>query len=266
MARVSIWYTQVRSVIELLKVTENISSASTLISLYALKCQIRWINHCDPTFPGRFEEYQDQINDVKNGIWGTNPPKVLADVVEALIGAVHIDGGFQTGQRCVLNVLEAMTSVLNEIYQKDRGSMNMFMHPQQVCSGLTKPHSLYSCSSHLIMLFLNVRQLLMRLCSPVKIKAVAEEGYTGKEFWLGLTQGWCRSNTENGYVGLVVFHGAILFAAREELSRQIAKLRASSILTNIFSMYPGIIPGLTNLSVILQKRDKAMKEAKEVHT
>jgi hypothetical protein len=92
----------------------------------------RWINHCDPTLFGRFEEYQDQINDPKNGIWATRPPKVLADVVEALIGAAHIDGGFLIGQGCALKVLEVMTLALSKLYEMNPSSLYTVMHPQQV--------------------------------------------------------------------------------------------------------------------------------------
>ena len=92
----------------------------------------RLINHCDPTFPGRFEEYNDQIVEPKGGIWGTRPPKVLADVVEALVGAVHCEGGYIRGQRCALNVMNPITLAILRNDETEKRSYYTLMQPQQV--------------------------------------------------------------------------------------------------------------------------------------
>lgn len=41
-----------------------------------------------------------------------DPPKVLADVVESLLGAAHIDGGFQEGKQAALAILKPITTLL----------------------------------------------------------------------------------------------------------------------------------------------------------
>jgi dsRNA-specific ribonuclease len=92
----------------------------------------RWIKHCDPTFPGRFEEYNDQIVDPKYGIWSTRPPKVLADVVESLLGAAHREGGYVTGQRCALHVLAPITLAILQNDVTEQQSHYALMQPQQV--------------------------------------------------------------------------------------------------------------------------------------
>ena len=51
--------------------------------------------HCDSTLPDRLEAYEFQIKEQRHGIWSTDPPKVLADIVEALIGVAHIEGGLE---------------------------------------------------------------------------------------------------------------------------------------------------------------------------
>jgi hypothetical protein len=95
----------------------------------------------------------------------------------------------------------------------------------------------------------------MQLCSSVKIRVVTEEGYTGNELWLGTSQGWSRQT--NVLVGIVSFHGAELIASGDgKSSRQTAKLRASSILANIFLKHPKIVHELLQVSLSLQKKVK----------
>jgi hypothetical protein len=56
-------------------------------------------------------------------LWGTDPPKAMADIVESLFGAAHADGGFEVGQhavyhslRTILNAVEDATSADLEKY------------------------------------------------------------------------------------------------------------------------------------------------------
>ena len=58
----------------------------------------RHIDHCDSTLPSRLEKYELCAERMGQGLWGTDPPKVLADVVEALLGVAHIDGGYKQGE------------------------------------------------------------------------------------------------------------------------------------------------------------------------
>ncbi len=102
----------------------------------------------------------------------------------------------------------------------------------------------------------------MRLCSPLKLKALAEEEHSVDDIWRGTSQGrgHDRAITQNSNVGLVSFHGAHLFAAGVKSSRQIAKLRASSILANIFATHRKATTELIQLSTVLNKREKSMHE------
>ena len=56
-----------------------------------------------------------------------NPPKVIPDVVEALIGASHVDLGFEEGQKAALHVLHPIIkSILNPSL-----SLQGILHPKQ---------------------------------------------------------------------------------------------------------------------------------------
>lgn len=41
-----------------------------------------------------------------------DPPKVISDVVEAILGAAHVDGGFVDGQEAALTILKPITNLL----------------------------------------------------------------------------------------------------------------------------------------------------------
>lgn len=41
-----------------------------------------------------------------------DPPKVISDVVEAVLGAAHVDGGFGDGQDAALTILKPITQLL----------------------------------------------------------------------------------------------------------------------------------------------------------
>jgi endoribonuclease Dicer len=69
----------------------------------------RHLNHRDQTLPARIESYDYSVREHGRGLWGTDPPKAIADVVESLLGAVHVDGGFESGQKAALHVLSPGT-------------------------------------------------------------------------------------------------------------------------------------------------------------
>jgi dsRNA-specific ribonuclease len=65
----------------------------------------RHLTHRDMTLPARIESYDWNVRENGRGLWGTDPPKPIADIVESLLGAVHVDGGFESGQKAALHVL-----------------------------------------------------------------------------------------------------------------------------------------------------------------
>jgi hypothetical protein len=190
---------------------------------------IRYIEHCDSTFPSRFEEYACNIESSSMGIWGTRPPKAIADVVEALIGVAHSQGAFPLGQQCARFVLTPITSAILRNDMIDEKSYYALMQPQQ---------------------------LVMQQCPAAKIRAIEEDGYSGSNLWHGKSIGWDIARDGNciGPVGVVTFHGVRLIAVTDK-SRIVAKNRACSILANILLRNPSLPETLCKLSIILQQKD-----------
>lgn len=58
-----------------------------------------------------------------------DPPKVIPDVVEALIGAAHVDLGFDQGQNAALHVLDPIIRSLSADFSL--WSIKGILHPKQ---------------------------------------------------------------------------------------------------------------------------------------
>ena len=92
------------------------------------------LNHRDPSLPSKISKFELECN--QRGLWATDPPKTLSDIVESVFGAAHVDGGFIGGQDAVRNamkpILSALTASLsyeNENDMKDKA--HSMMHPKQ---------------------------------------------------------------------------------------------------------------------------------------
>jgi ERCC4-related helicase/dsRNA-specific ribonuclease len=64
-----------------------------------------FINHRDQSLPSRLEHYDWTILQGRRGLWGSDPPKILADVLEAVVGAAHEDGGYEVGQKAARSLM-----------------------------------------------------------------------------------------------------------------------------------------------------------------
>lgn len=82
------------------------------------------INHNDQSLPSKLEQYQWSLEEGR-AIWGSDPPKPLADVFEALVGAAHVDGGYEAGQ---LAVRTLMGSIF-ETVESFGGDASKLSHP-----------------------------------------------------------------------------------------------------------------------------------------
>ena len=92
---------------------------------------VPYIDHRNASFPRRFQSYQFDL-DFGQGLWSTDPPKVIPDVVEALIGAVHVDAGLHIGQQAALYVIAPLIQSLSNLLTAE-GSRNLteILHPKQ---------------------------------------------------------------------------------------------------------------------------------------
>lgn len=105
----------------------------------------RFIDHRDSRLPHRFESYQRDLKTQGRGLWSTDPPKVIPDVVEALIGAAHVDLGFEQGQEAALHVLHPIMQSISSMYFQSghklyplQGALHPKQHLYEMTSGIIR--------------------------------------------------------------------------------------------------------------------------------
>ena len=101
-----------RSVGDMVRTEALLNSNETLAFLAHRKGLIKYLNHRDQTLQARLDEYTAELTSKRGGLWGTVPPKTLADVVESLIGLVHVACGFVAAQQAVKHILAPVFKVL----------------------------------------------------------------------------------------------------------------------------------------------------------
>mmetsp|Transcript_4940 Transcript_4940/g.14103 ORF Transcript_4940/g.14103 Transcript_4940/m.14103 type:complete len:664 (-) Transcript_4940:96-2087(-) len=193
------------------------------------------INHADPSLPGRIENFALTLREEEWGLWGSNPPKVLADVVEALLGACHVDGGFRVGQQSTLFVVKPVLQTLKATnHTSECGSRLLvkegaMMHPKQV---LTEMGS-----------FLKVR--------------VCAEADAAKEpaFPLWRKTGWSQAlSSGNDTVCRVTCLGVHLGAVVES-SSIVARNRGCAIISEVLRRNPKLLGMMHDMSSKFSSKD-----------
>ena len=191
---------------------DNVESSTNEYRVMFLTTVIcfRFIIHCDSTLPGRLEAYEFQIKHERKGLWSSDPPKVLADSVEALIGVAHIDGGLNQGQKAATNVIITMLKAVEDHFTQTDDNEKLLMQ-------LTHPI-----------------QALSKVCSSLKTRSCSTNDYYHRfksPLWFGRSWEHCSDETSpHGNVGHIHFHDLSLCAIADKYSRSVAKLKASSLL------------------------------------
>jgi len=96
----------------------------------------RYLNHRNLSLPPRITEFECSMGPSGRGLWATDPPESIFDMIEAMFGAVHVVGGHIPGQNAVSYVmkpiLDALVSALasSNIDEMKNKAKNM-MHPKQ---------------------------------------------------------------------------------------------------------------------------------------
>jgi dsRNA-specific ribonuclease len=114
---------------EMVNLEEILVSNETLAFLSFRSGLHTFLEHRDASLPFRFEAYATTLELGRGLLWSTNPPKVMADIVEALAGAIHVDGGFAEGQRAMSNIL----SPIFHLFQSLEGPspLRFISHPKR---------------------------------------------------------------------------------------------------------------------------------------
>lgn len=134
----------------------------------------------------------------------------MADVVEALIGVAHINGGIQKGLEGARHAIKSMLDSVSDHFAQE-GTMDQKMiditHPVQAIS---------------------------ETCPSVKIRSYNMNDYKTKfnsKVWFG--ESWDHCSDDNicfGNVGQITYNGLSLCEVADKNSRSVAKMRSSSLL------------------------------------
>ncbi len=185
------------------------------LTIFRFQKSARHILHFDATLPGRLEAYEFQVKHEKKGLWSSDPPKVLADVVEALIGVAHFDGGMAQGQKAARNAINDMLKAVDVHFtenQEFETSMTELMHPVQLLSETCSSLKSRSCS---------INEFCHSFKTPV---------------WFGKSWENCTDeSTPHGNVGHINFHDLNLCTVADKYSLSVAKMKASSLLHFVLS-------------------------------
>ena len=95
----------------------------------------RHMKHLDSSIPSRMDYYASAINSDGRGLWGTDPPKCIADILEAVLGAIHVHQGFDHSHKAALRMLRPILSLIC----KHDGSHDglIIRHPKTTLQQLT---------------------------------------------------------------------------------------------------------------------------------
>lgn len=173
----------------------------------------RNILHCDASLPGRIEQYAFQIQQQKQSVWSTDPPKVLADVVEALIGVAHIEGGLELGCKAAKAAIGSMLSSMKDL--SENGQIN-----EKLLLSITHPV-----------------QAITEICPAIKVRDCSMINYGNKStslLWYGESWDRCLDDFVGG-VGQISCYGMNLCSVAHANSRKVAKMKSSSLLFGVLT-------------------------------
>lgn len=111
---------------EQLELQDMVTMESALVSnevLAFLSVQAglhHFLEHRDFTLPPRIESYITSIQEDGCGLWGTEPPKSIADIVESLFGAIYTDRGFSDGLQAATNMLRPICSAILNVQEQEK--------------------------------------------------------------------------------------------------------------------------------------------------
>lgn len=96
----------------------------------------QFLNHQDNTLPSRMESYFMRIQ-TGSGLWNTDPPKTVSDVVESILGAIHMDGGFVAGQAAAQKMLAPVFDIVASGDDDDGSLLENLKHPKRTLQEYT---------------------------------------------------------------------------------------------------------------------------------
>lgn len=194
---------------------DSIISNGTLAFISVQTGLRNFLQHKEPTLPGRIENYICNVRQDGHGLWHTDPPKALADIVESLIGAVYVRGGIEAGLTAVRTLLKPVLDVLLTY-----GCEMDVMHPKKRLQEM-------------------VGEILV-------VESMSEDAFQAD---VPILDGdlW-RSSSRYGThtIGYIQFQDQVLFAVADP-SPSVARNKACAIIVQVLERNPEVLKGLQDL-------------------
>ncbi|KAG7344127.1 RNA helicase ERCC4-like protein [Nitzschia inconspicua] len=122
---------------DLVMMEDAVVSNETLALLSMKHGLPHYLNHRDQMLPGRLESYFSRVQG-GSGLWNTDPPKTVSDLVESLMGAIHIDGGYEAGQAAAKKILAPIFEIVISTAMESKSTLvNTLMHPKRALQEVT---------------------------------------------------------------------------------------------------------------------------------
>lgn len=97
-----------------------------------------FLNHRDQALPHRIETYFMRV-ETGGTIWRTDPPKPVSDLVESVVGAVHMDGGFAAGQAAATRMFASVFATFSRALKDNKLDplVAQLTHPKRALQEIT---------------------------------------------------------------------------------------------------------------------------------
>jgi dsRNA-specific ribonuclease len=172
------------------------------------------LRHCDTTLPGRIADYVVTLEADRRGLWCTDPPKCIADVVESVLGAIHVYAGFDKGKKAALQTIKPIMDLL---YPENKSNTYspLVRHPKKTLHELVGKW--------------------IRFVSSTEGEFSKQHG-DRMVLWSGTS--WCKAHREGRrYVSVAQCDGVSLLSVVDR-SKHVATNRASALILAVFLASP----------------------------
>uniref|UniRef100_A0A448ZDB2 Dicer-like protein 1 n=1 Tax=Pseudo-nitzschia multistriata TaxID=183589 RepID=A0A448ZDB2_9STRA len=206
------------------------------LGFISMKCGLQqYLNHRDLSLPKRIESYCWKLKD-GCGFWGGDPPKPIADTVEAVLGAIHVSSDFKSGQTATLKLMSPIFSVIKKAsddgIERFGEVLRAIKHPKKSLQEISgQIFQVIVCSEHEFASFFEYEDEIV----PTSTAAPLVPQILHKNEWRNPARG--NGEHEGCYVSFISMLGYPLVAVADE-SITDARNRASSLMREAIQCNP----------------------------
>ena len=153
-----------------------------------------------------------------------DPPKPIADIVEAVLGAVHVDSDFESGQAATMQMMSPVFSVFKQTLTEKGGGIDAFLkvmkHPKKSLQEMTgQLLEVMVCSEH---------EFASSFLDDDKENSITMPQILHKDEWRNPMRGGDGGRNVTCYVSFVSILGFPLVIVADE-NATVARNKASSL-------------------------------------